>query len=83
MTDDEMLYGASETVEQLHEYERLLGLRHHGKIVKAYGSKTFQVDGVEYKHGHLSLVGFVLKVDGTCGVRRYSQHILDAEFVKP
>lgn len=82
MTDDEMLYAANETVEQLKEYQEQLLKRHCGKIAKAYGSKTFQVDGVEYAHGHLSINGFVLKANGTCGVRRYGVWIEDAEFVE-
>jgi len=81
MTDDELLYAASETIEQLKEYETELAGRHMGKIVKAYGTKEFQVDGVEYQYGQMRLVGFVLKVNGTCGVRRYAVPVEDAEFV--
>ncbi|UFS77177.1 hypothetical protein LPB73_07315 [Tardiphaga sp. 37S4] len=82
MTDDELLYAANETVEQLKSYEAELAGRHLGKIVKAYGSKEFQVDGVEYQYGELRLVGFILKVNGTCGVRRYAMSVEEAEFIE-
>jgi hypothetical protein len=81
MTDDELLYAANETIEQLKGYEAELLARHKDKFVKAYGSKIFQVDGVEYRYGHMNLEGFVLKANGELGVRRYGVQLDDAEFV--
>ena len=82
MTDDELLYAANETIEQIKEYEAELAGRHLDKIVRAYGTKLLQVDGVEYQWGEMRLVGFVLKANGTCGVRRYAVPVDDAEFVE-
>jgi len=82
MTDDELLYAANETIEQLKSYEEELSKRHLNKIVKAYDSKTIRVDGAEYQYGELRLVGFMRKADGTRGVRRYAVSIEDAEFIE-
>jgi len=83
MTDDEMLYSANELISNLQEHCTALLARHRGKIVKAYGSKTFAADEIEYRYGHLVLEGFVLKTNGEPGVRRYYVRLDDAEFVTP
>ncbi len=83
MTDDELLYSANELVANLQEHCEALLKRHSGKVVKAYGSKMFVADEVEYRYGYISIGGFVLKANGEPGVRRYGMQLDDAEFVTP
>lgn len=65
MTNDELIYAVCETMAQLEEYRTQILDRYRGKIFRAYGKKSFQVERVEIKHGSIWVCGSILKKDRT------------------
>ena len=82
MTDDELIYAASEAMAQVEEYRLQLQERYRGKVVKAYGDKVFRVARAEIKYGGIQICGPILKRDGTPHARHeYGASVGEAEFV--
>ena len=82
MTDDELIYAASEAMAQVEEYRLQILERYRGKVVKAYGEKLFQVERADIADGGIQLRGSLLKKDGSPHARNeYGVPVGDAEFV--
>lgn len=85
MTDDEILMAMHAELSSLEDYRLQLESRYRGRVVHAYGTKTFKVTRVvvtPHPNGGISLYGPILKKDGSVnrGQNDYGVDFENADF---
>lgn len=68
MTDDEIMYAASEALQTIEDLRAALEKRHRGKKVRAYGDRLMRIDTVSaqtHPYGGFHYRGTILNKNGT------------------